>query len=148
MTETCNTVSEELDKLCSWFQVNKLSLNIAKTNCMIFSNKKCDGNHLVSINGVDINRVHVTKFIGVHIDCHLNWSDHINLTKNKISKNVSVMYRVKHLLNSSALSSLYCTLIMPYLNYCCEIWGNTYNSRIHHLHIIQKRAIRICQQGD
>ena len=45
-----------------WFQVNKLSLNIAKTNFMIFSNKKCEGNHLVSINGVDINRVHVTKF--------------------------------------------------------------------------------------
>ena len=49
---------------------------------------------------------------------------HINLTKNKISKNVSVMYRVKHLMNSSALYSLYCSLIMPYFNYCCEIWDN------------------------
>ena len=45
LTETCNTVSEELDKLCSWFQVNKLSLNIAKSNFMIFSNKKCDDDH-------------------------------------------------------------------------------------------------------
>ena len=37
---------------------------------------------------------------------------------------------------------------MPYLNYCCEIWGNTYKSRIQPLHIIQKRAIRICQKAD
>ena len=37
---------------------------------------------------------------------------------------------------------------MPYLNYCCEILGNTYKSRIHPLHIIQKRAIRICQTAD
>ena len=148
LTEVCKTVSNELDKLCRWFQVNKLSLNIAKTNFMVFGNKKCENNHLVSINGMYINRVYVTKFLGVLIDCHLNWSEHINLIKNKISKNVSVMYRVKHLLTSSALYSLYCTLILPYLNYCCEIWGNTYKSRIRPLHIIQKRAVRICLKAD
>ena len=37
---------------------------------------------------------------------------------------------------------------MPYRNYCCEIWGNIYKSRIQPLHIIQKRAIRICQKAD
>ena len=39
LTETCNTVSEELDKLCSWFQANNLHLNIAKINVMIISKK-------------------------------------------------------------------------------------------------------------
>ena len=58
------------------------------------------------------------------------------------------MYRVKHLLTISALYSLYCTLILPYLNYCCEIWGNTYKSRIRPLHIIQKRAVCICLKAD
>ena len=148
LTEVCKTVSKQLDKLCRWFQVNKLPLNIAKTNFMVFGDKKCENNHLVSINGMYINRVYVTKFIGVHIDCHLNWSEHINLIKNYISKNVSVMYRVKHLLTSFALYSLYCTLILPYLNYCCEIWGNTYKSRIRPLHIIQKRTVRICLKAD
>ena len=81
LTEVCKTVSKEMDKLCRWFQVNKLSLNIAKTNFMVFSNKKCENNNLVSINGMYINRVYVTKYLGVHIDCHLNWSEHINLIK-------------------------------------------------------------------
>ena len=58
------------------------------------------------------------------------------------------MNRVKHCLINSALYSLYCTLILPYLNYCCEIWGNTYKSRIHPLYIMQKRAIRICGNSD
>ena len=148
LTEVCKTVSKELDTLCTWFQVNKLSLNIAKTNFMVFGNKKCENNHLVSINGMYINRAYVTKCLGVHIDCHLNWNEHINRIKNKISKNVSVMYRIKHLLTSSALYSLYCTLILPYLNYCCEIWGNTYKSRIRPLHIIKKIAVRICLKAD
>ena len=128
LTEVCKTESKELDKLCRWFQVNKLSLNIAKSNFMVFGNIKCENNHLVSINGMYINRVYVTKFLGVHIDCHLNWTEHINRIKNKNSMNVSVMYRVKHLLTSSALYPLYCSLILPHLNYCCEIWGNTYKS--------------------
>ena len=95
-----------------------------------------------------INREYVTKLLGVHIDCYFDWSEHINLIKNIISKNVSVMYRVKHELTSSALYSLYCILILPYLNYCCEIWGSTYKSRIRPLHIIQKRAVCICLKAD
>ena len=51
--------------------------------------------------------------------------------------------RVKHALTSSALCNLYCTLVMPYLTYCCEVWGNHYKTRIQSLFILQKRAIRI-----
>ena len=61
------------------------------------------------------------------------------------------MYRVRHLLTNTALYNLFCTLIMPYLNYCCEAWGNTYKSRIQPLYnffIIQKKAIRICGNVD
>ena len=41
LSQVCETVSTELGKLHRWFQVNKLSLNIAKTNFMIFGNKQC-----------------------------------------------------------------------------------------------------------
>ena len=54
----------------------------------------------------------------------------------------------EHALTSSALYSLYCTLVMPYLTYCCEVWGNNYKTRIHSLFILQKRAIRICLNTD
>ena len=35
---------------------------------MIFNNKKCDDNYTISINGMNITRVVVTKFLGVHLD--------------------------------------------------------------------------------
>ena len=83
LSQVCETVSSELDKLHSWFKVNQLSLNIAKTNFMIFGDKQCEDNHVVSINGM--NREFMSpNFLGY-------------------------------------------TLIP---NYCCEIWGNTYKSRI------------------
>ena len=62
--------------------------------------------------GVIIPRIHTT---GVHMDSKLDWNYHIDIVRNKVAKNVSVMNRVKHVLTSSALYSLYCTLVMPYL---------------------------------
>ena len=60
----------------------------------------------------------------------------------------SHQYRVKHLLINYALFySLHSTVVMLYLNYCFEIFGNTYKSRIQPLHIIRKRAIRICRKA-
>ena len=95
------------------------------------------------MNGLLLARVFVTKLLGVHMDSKLDWNDHISV-RNKIAKNVSVMNRVKHVLTSSALYSLYCTLAMPYLTHCCGVWGNNYKTRIHSLFILQKRPIRIC----
>ena len=77
---------------------------------MIFSNKKCDDNYSVSINGMEITRVYVTKFLGVYMDSQLNWSDHVSVVKRKMAKNVSVTNKVRHLLSSSALYSLYIVL--------------------------------------
>ena len=34
------TVNNELEKLDIWFRVNKLSLNVNKTNVIMFANKK------------------------------------------------------------------------------------------------------------
>ena len=114
ISEICKTVSKQLDKLSSWFMANKLSLNVSKTNFMVISRKHIVNIPIVSINSINIERVYITKCLGVHIDCQLDWNGHIKSITNKIAKNVSVMNRVKQLLNSHALYSLYTTLIIPY----------------------------------
>ena len=106
LDEVCKIISRELNILHIWFQVNKLSLNVAKTNFMIFGNKRFEENYMISIKGMNINRVYVTKFLGVHIDSKLNWNEHISVIKTKVAKNVSIMNRVKHCLIRSALYSL------------------------------------------
>ena len=93
ISEMCKTVSKELYKLSSWFMANKFSLNIPKNNFMVISRKKIVNNPIVSIKSINTERVYITKFMGVHIDCQLDWNGHIKSIKNKIAKNVSVMNR-------------------------------------------------------
>ena len=94
LDEVCKIVSRELNILHIWFQVNKPSRNVAKTNFMIFGNKRFEENYMISINGMNINRVYVTKFLGVHIDSKLNWNEHISVIKTKVAKNVSIMNKL------------------------------------------------------
>ena len=54
-----------------------------------------------------------------------------------------MLNKAKHLLDGNSLCMLYCSLVLPYLNYCCEVWGNTYKSALTGLTVLQKRAIRI-----
>ena len=142
----CKVLTNELKHLNDWFTVNKLSLNIKKTSFMIFSSRDVGGNYNICINGIQIDRVYVTKFLGVQIDSRLSWKHHVHYIKNKVSKSLGILYRVKHLLNSRALYSLYCSLILPYLSYCCEIWGNNYSTNLQPLILIQKKAMRIIEK--
>ena len=65
-------VSNELDKLNEWFAVNKLSLNLSKTNFMLFTNIRRDQNVSIRINNCEIDMVYKTKLLGVMLDSKLN----------------------------------------------------------------------------
>ena len=55
--------------------------------------------------------------------------------------------KTKHILDHKSLHILYCSLVLPYLNYCVEIWGNTYKTNLKPLCILQKKAIRIANKA-
>ena len=145
----CKTVSKELDKLNIWFAVNKLSLNVSKTNFILFGNKKHTTEDVhITINNVKIDRVYVTKFLGVMIDHNLNWKEHIDVINSKISKSIAIIYKASKILKTASLYTLYCSLFLPYLNYCAENWGNTYESNFSKLFLKQKRVIRIISKAE
>ena len=137
-------ISNELDTLSVWFAVNKLILNISKTNVMVFGNSKHSTTMLqVSIKKRNIKRVYVTKFLGILIDDILNWKEHISLICSKISKCIAIIYKAKQLLDKESLVMLYDSLFVPYLTYCSEIWGNTNKTNIKCVYLLQKKVLRI-----
>ena len=79
LNEFVRMINAGLDQLQVWFSVNRLSRNITKTNYMFFGNRKLTVDISVKINKETINRVNVTKFLGVMIDDKLNWKNQIFL---------------------------------------------------------------------
>ena len=73
------TINNELKQLNLWLNVNRLALNIRKTNFVIFrtANRTLDHNVTLVINKKAIVEESYIKYLGVLIDCHLNWKQHI-----------------------------------------------------------------------
>ena len=142
-TSLCNTLNTELEKLNAWFNLNKLSINLQKTNYITFSTNNSDSTIQIAINGSNIEKVNSTKYLGVYIDHHLNWKDHIAYISSELSKSTAVIHKTSHVLDTKTLTLLYNAIIFPYLNYCVEVWGNTYKTNLYSLFIKQKKAIRI-----
>lgn len=136
-------IQTEFVKIQAWFQLNKLSLNLDKTNYMIFSNRKKIKDVLFRVEGVEISRVSEVKFLGVIIDEQLTWKPHINYLRIKIAKSIAVLYKVREIFNDQALYMLYNAIIVPHLIYCIEIWGKACKTITNSIFILQKRAVRI-----
>ena len=71
-------INHELDKLCTLFSVNKLSLNVSKTNDMVFGRRKINCDVDIKINSSQITRVNKTTYLGIMIDEQLNWKEQIH----------------------------------------------------------------------
>ena len=143
--ELAETVNNELSKVVEWLKANKLSLNVNKTNYMLFSLGTRDVSfpNDIKINGTIIQRVKSTKFLGVIIDQHLNWSEHIMCVKRKIAKGIGILFKARKVLPMTTVHNLYYTFVYPHLVYCIEIWGSASDCYLSQLFKLQKRVVRL-----
>jgi|SRR6218665_324732 len=77
------------------------------------------------INSVPVTQVITTKFLGVYVDQHFIWKEHIKNISIKIAKNeknVGIIARPSHLLPLRVCIKLYYSLTFPYLTYCNVVW--------------------------
>ena len=133
-------MNDNLDRLMDWFKANKLSLNINKTNYMMFPNKRhIDPAHNLSIANTNIDQVKSTKFLGIHIDQQLKWDVPVDRIKSKISSSLFIMNKVKHFIPISLMKILYYPMVYPYLTYGIALWGSTFQCHIHKLKVLQKK---------
>ena len=121
----------ELSKVCEWLTANKLSLNIKKTNFVIFHPYQKRLNHEVTLKIYDnhthkqfsISNKEYIKYLGVLIDNHLTWKYHISHVASKISRNIGIIARLRHFTPFLTLQHVYRSLIFPYLSYSLVAWG-------------------------
>ena len=112
-------ISRELTKLSRWFAINKLSLNVSKTNYMVFTYKKDISECQIHIDKFPIERVLVTKFLVVLIDEKLTWK--VKFVITKIKRSMAMLFKIKDKLKQDSLLTIYNAIIQPYLFYCCEV---------------------------
>ena len=138
----------ELKNISEWLRANKLSINIDKTNFILFHNSR-DKDHFplklptLCINDAPIKQVVSTKFLGVQIDENINWTHHITLTENKLAKQLGLLYKAQPFLNRKSMINLYFSFIHTYINYGNIAWASTTKTKLKKIYSQQKQAIKM-----
>ncbi len=88
------------------------------------------------------------KYLGVILDDHLTFDEHITYIINKASKKLGVLRRAREFLNKSTKILLYKSLVLPHLDYCDLVYMCTKEQNLQKLQQIQNCACRIILKAD
>ena len=143
---------KELQNLNIWLKVNKLSLNIAKTEFMIIGSRQrlnvnVDGHINISINDQPIKKVNETETLGMTIDQHLTWSKHVEEKSKKISSAIGALKRIKPFITIDVANKMYKAIIQPHLDYCSTVWDGLGVTLLDKIQKLQNRVARIITQS-
>jgi mannose/fructose/N-acetylgalactosamine-specific phosphotransferase system component IID len=99
-----NTVLSHMNK---WFNANKLTLNIDKTNIIKFTTNISPHVLNIEYSGKYVEESINTEFLGLQIDNHLSWSNHIDQFIPKLSGACYAVRCMFHISNTEILKSIY-----------------------------------------
>ena len=114
-----SNLNEELSKVHSWLCANKLSLNINKSNFVLFHpiQKKLPKSVTLFINNQSLTEENSIRYLGIYIDSNLNWKSHISYIAKKVKRSIGTLSKLRYYLNSKTLLDLYYALVYPFLTY-------------------------------
>ena len=121
-----------------------MSLNIPKTNFVIFHSKPKNSNELIRIKFGSklLTRVESIKYLEILVDSTLTWKPQISELSKKLAITCDIFFRMRHYVTPETLKLLYYSLFYSFLSYGIVIWGLTNSSVLDHLFKVQKRVIR------
>ena len=109
-------------------------LNIEKTKYTLFhktsAKNEISGIPDLKIGSKSIKKTSSIKFLGVMLDEHISWNDHIKTVENKLAKNIGLLNCVSYILYKNSLKAIYFSYIHSYLNYASIAWASTYVTKL------------------
>ena len=142
---------QELHNVANWLSANKLSLNTDKTKYILFdSNHKKINNtkhQSLYLKKKPIEQVKNILFLGLHLNENLSWKPHMLALFKKLSRNISIMYKLTFYLNKTNLLNVYYSLIVSHLRYGITVWNHGNQSIVQKLQRICNKFITYIQKN-
>ena len=137
----------DIDAIAEWFKNNMLTLSVEKTFTMYVGTRQrlqqISTYPELKINNQLLKIKNSAAYLGLIIDKHLTWNEHISLLCKKLRPKVGIFSRLRHILPLETMFTVYMAIIQSKLDYGLTIWGNASKVDIQTVQRVQSRCARL-----
>ena len=137
-------INTDMKNLTNWLNANKISLNIKKTELVIFKhmNKKLEYPIKIKLSRKRLYPSKSVKYLGLKIDENLDWKVQTHDIATKLNRANVLLYKIRNYVSFNTLKAIYFAIFDSHINYANLIWGQNPNSKLR-VTTLQKKALRI-----
>ena len=137
-------LQDDINKIADWTSDNKMVLNASKTKRLLVIGKRLkkkasDTNFKLSCNGSEIEQITSHKLLGVKLENHLSFTEHLYICK-KLSQRIAVLKKIKRNLPLAERKLYFNALIKPIMLYGSCAWCTASEENVNRVSKLQKRA--------
>ena len=137
-------VNYNLKNLSNWLKANKISLNVGKSELVLFtsSKKQLDYDLKIKLNGKGLYEADSVKYLEIQIDKRLTWKHQNNHVILKLNKANAMLPKLRNVFDIKTRRPIYYAIFEYHLCYASLAWAQNTNS-VKRLHLLQKISLRI-----
>ena len=129
-------LQEDINRIADWTTENRMVLNTSKTKTLLVTGKRLE-------KKIPETRLSILHLLGVTLDSHLNFTEHIDDFCKKVAQRIAVLKKIKRTL-PLVQRKLFCNaLIKPIMLYGSCAWTTATEENVKRVFKLQKRAARV-----
>lgn len=78
---------------------------------------------IIYLNDMKLEQVSSFRYLGVTLDCQLNWKEHVETISLKIGGRLKLMSGIRSCLTIAAAKYVYNAIMQPLFDYCDVTWN-------------------------
>lgn len=140
-TKALDRLDLVFDRMRNWVTANELSINMDKTNILVFGGRgSFDGELFLNRSGVSVAIAESVSVLGLVVDSRLGWDEHVHNLCSKLAKANYGLRILSRFCERDILRTQYFACFQSLAGFGIMHWGRS--SKMQRVFILQKRAIR------
>ena len=137
-------INHDLTCLGEWLRANQLSLNVKKTELVIFRNQTSNitNKYKFKINGQKITPTNTIKYLGITLDKYLTFTPHFSQLNLKLNRAVGILSKLRYLVPQKILQTIYHALFSSHMIYGCQVYAQSNTTIKNKVQLLQNKALR------
>ena len=127
-------LNNNIDEVQMWLQSNKRTLNGKNTKYMIIGSqyrlRHLNEDLDIRVGDQKLTRATTYTYLGIEVDEALGWQSQADAVCKNVSAGLGAPKRIRSLVPRQTLLQMYEALVLPYLDYCSEVWGAWENASV------------------